>query len=110
MYSYISDLDIQSDNPELGRESSVTLPLASMGEKTVTAKPQRAVGDGFYTIGKAHFKMKKGREIPVNAEGIFYDAPEPVVTVEDVVGKRFRDAETDEVAADVAPPKGKSAK
>jgi hypothetical protein len=107
MFQYISSVEIPNDNPDLGRESSVTLPLASMGEKTVvTGKPQKARADGFYTIGKSHFKMKKGKEVPANAEELFYDEPEPVVTASDVVSRRFAAAREDEVAADTGKPKG----
>jgi hypothetical protein len=47
--------------------------------------------NGYYTVGKVHFKLRKGSKIPANAEEVFYHdgSEEATVTASDDLGKRL---------------------
>jgi hypothetical protein len=91
MLPYLGDIVIPNDNPTKGRVSSVsaTHPFI-LGEDNMVLgrkepKLKKATANGFYTVGTNHFKIRKGKPIPAEADEVFYDNQEPVVTA----GERF---------------------
>lgn len=96
MLPYLSD--IAKGDTDYGRESSLraTLPLlegtplTAFGVGQQKDKRKKATADGYYTVGTVHFKIRKGKPIPENADEVFYDDPEPVVTAGDHFAKRLK--------------------
>lgn len=92
MLPYLSD--IARGGTDYGRESSLTATLPLLEDFSMVLgshkdKRKKAEADGFYTVGTVHFKIRKGKPIPLNADEVFYDEREPVVTAGDHFAKKL---------------------